>query len=550
MLRFLIYFLVIAALSGAAAWFAERPGTLSMSWMGYEIETTFLFAVIVVLMITITLIAAWVLLRGLIDAPGALADFFRLRRQRRGYDALSRGMIAVGSGDAEAAARHAAEAGRLIASEPMAQLLKAQTAQMKGDRRSAVRVFESMLQAPETEILGLRGLFIQAQRDDQPALARNFAERAAAINPALDWASEAVLTFQSANQEWENAGQTLEQCRRHKLIDRNEAAAKRAVLLTARALQIEDEDERAARDLALQAHRLNADLVPAAVVAGRILAAEGEMRKAARVLEKTWKLAPHPDIAEVYGDLRHGDSPRERLKRVKTLVKKGGASPEGPIAIARAAIEAREWDEARTALEPLAEDRPSVRVCMMMAEIEEGESGDRGRAREWLARALKAPRDPQWTADGHVSEDWLPVSPATGELGAFTWRVPVEALAHAASEGPEREAASDAEVVIEAKTDKASEPVSKQDAEGAKKPTADAAAARAEEEPRAARKTTRAKKRADADEDRMPGADVLEDEREADSGPEEFIPPRPPDDPGPEAETPEPRGWLAALLAR
>ena len=61
----------------------------------------------------------------------------------------------------------------------------------------------------------------------------------------------------------------------------------------------------------------------------------------------------------------------------------------------------------------------------MMAELERAEHNDEGRAREWLARALNAAPDPQWTADGHVSDRWQPVSPVTGRLDAFEWRVPL-----------------------------------------------------------------------------------------------------------------------------
>src|SRR5690606_22292462 len=206
-------------------------------------------------------------------------------------------------------------------------------------------------------------------------------------------------------------------------------ARQRAVLLTAQALEIEDGDPEAALVKATEAHKLAPDLVPAAVVAGRILAAKGETRRAARILEKTWKRAPHPDVAEVYAAARPGDAPRDRLKRVRMLVQRRPDSVEGPVALARAAIDARDWAAARAALAPLVADRPQSRVCMLMAEIEDGEHGDRGRARQWVARAVRAPRDPMWTADGYASPNWAPVSPATGALGAFEWKVPVEGLA-------------------------------------------------------------------------------------------------------------------------
>ena len=61
-----------------------------------------------------------------------------------------------------------------------------------------------------------------------------------------------------------------------------------------------------------------------------------------------------------------------------------------------------------------------------MARIEGEQHGNAGGVREWLARAVNAPRDPAWTADGIVSDVWAPISPVTGALDAFRWRVPVE----------------------------------------------------------------------------------------------------------------------------
>jgi HemY protein len=123
-----------------------------------------------------------------------------------------------------------------------------------------------------------------------------------------------------------------------------------------------------------------------------------------------------------------GDSARDRLARAQSLAQKAPGHIESALAVARAAIDAREFSTARAAL--AAHLRlPTQRVAVMMAELEEAEHGDEGRAREWMARAVHARRDPAWTADGFVSERWLPVSPVTGRLDAFEWRVPVAELA-------------------------------------------------------------------------------------------------------------------------
>jgi HemY protein len=42
---------------------------------------------------------------------------------------------------------------------------------------------------------------------------------------------------------------------------------------------------------------------------------------------------------------------------------------------------------------------------------------------------MRAPSDPAWTADGFVSDRWMPVSPVSGRLDAFQWKVPLAEIA-------------------------------------------------------------------------------------------------------------------------
>ncbi|MGL4729422.1 MAG: heme biosynthesis protein HemY, partial [Bosea sp. (in: a-proteobacteria)] len=79
-------------------------------------------------------------------------------------------------------------------------------------------------------------------------------------------------------------------------------------------------------------------------------------------------------------------------------------------------------------LMPLMAAAPTMRACLLMAEMEDAEKGAAGRGREWLQRATRAHRDPAWVADGVVSAHWLPASPVTGALDAFMWTLPPAAL--------------------------------------------------------------------------------------------------------------------------
>lgn len=425
MLRLIAFLLAIAALATGLSWLADRPGLIVVNWQGYEAEVTVFHAVVALAILTGLAVFLWSLTRQIWLSPAALGGYFNKRRHKRGLEALSSGIIAIGAGDRSSATRYAIQARKSLPHEPLTHLLRAQAAQLSGDRATARRIYEGMLAAPDTEVLGLRGLFLEAQHEGEREAARQFAERAMRLNPALGWPAEALFDIQCRDGDWAGALETLAVARKHGHGEKASAERRRAVLLTAQAQRAEDADPERALGLALEAHGLASDLVPAAAIAGRILAARGNTPKAAKVLQRTWLRAPHPDLATAYAYARIGDSPRDRLDRVRQLAALAPNVIESPIAVAKVAIEAREYDVARSALEPLLDGRMTQRVATLMARIE-GEAGDKGRVREWLARAVSAPRDPAWTADGVVADQWAPISPVTGALDAFQWRVPVE----------------------------------------------------------------------------------------------------------------------------
>lgn len=426
MIRVVGFLIAAGLLALGVVWLADRPGQVAITWLGYRADTSVMVAAMAILAVAIAAVVLWSLVRFLLRSPKLFSLAVRERKRRKGYDAVSRGLIAIGAGDARAAQRFAASAQRSLASEPLALLLRAQAAQLNGDRAGAEEAFRAMAERDDTRLLGLRGLYVEAQRRNDPVAARLAAEQAAKDAPALAWAGQAVLEFRCAAADWEGALSVLERHHRSGMLDRAGYRRQRAVLLTARALAAEESDRDTARALSVEATKLAPELVPAASLAGRLLAESGERRKASRIVEAAWKASPHPDLAETYARVRLSEAARDRLTRMQTLARMAGSHVEGALAVARAALDAREFAAAREALAPLLA-QPTQRVAQLMAELEQLE-GDEGRAREWMARAFNAGRDPAWTADGLVSERWLPVSPVSGRLDAFQWRVPVAEL--------------------------------------------------------------------------------------------------------------------------
>jgi HemY protein len=424
MIRIVIYLAVVGAAALAASWVVDRPGTVDIVWLGQRMTTSVAVVIALLLLLTAALLLAGWRIVALLRLPTRIAAGVRARRERRGHDAVTRGLIAIGAGDIEGAAKHAAQAKRLVATEPLTLLLAAQSAQLSGDVADAEKVFTQMAQRADLKLLGLHGLFIEARRRGDLVAARALAGEAVKIGPAPHWAGSAVLEFRCASGDWNGALNALDANYKSGLVPRARYRRLRAVLLTARAQALVEQDRDAAKAAVLEAVKLAPDLVPAAALAGKFHADAGDARKATRVAETAWRVNPHPDLASIYIHAKTGDTAQERLTRAEKLAQMAPGSVEGALALAKAAIDAHAFGVARTALAPLI-ITPTQRSAVLMAQLEEAETGHVGRSRAWMARAVRAARDPAWTADGYVSETWKPVSPATGRLDAFEWNVPV-----------------------------------------------------------------------------------------------------------------------------
>lgn len=450
MLRVLFYLVIVAALGFGFAWLADRPGEIDVTFAGNHYNVPLITAVAGIVALVAAILILWWLVKSIIQSPYTLRRHFRARKRDRGYQSLSTGLIAAGAGDAEAARRMTKQAGKLLSSdqEPLIKLLEAQTAMLEGRTEDARRGFEAMVEDPETRLLGLRGLYIEAQRVGARDAARHYAAEAAGQAPQLEWASSAMMGQLCAEGDWD-AALKLVDARKQALAHGKDVVKKeRAALLTAKAMAIVDVDHAQAKALALEANKLAPDLVPAAVVAARALFADGDIRKGSKILEAAWKRFPQPDIASTYVYARSGDTAQDRLKRAKHLVSLRSNTAEGSLVVARAAYEAGDYRFARDNAEQVLRASPRESAYLLLADIEEAETGDQGKVREWLARAVKAPRDPAWTADGYVSEQWAPVSPVTGRLNSFEWKVPVVELAPAIeAEKPEIRGAVDVKPV-------------------------------------------------------------------------------------------------------
>jgi len=406
----LIVLIVLGALSALAGWLAGEPGTLTINWLDYRVDTNFAVLLVVVVVFTIVVAVIYRGWRSLRRGPGAFARFREGSRRRRGYEALSRGMVAVAAGDVDTARRQARRAESLrdvdtarrqarraeslLRDPPLTMLLSAQAAQLDDDEKAAAGFFTAMLDRRETEFLGVRGLLTQALKREDWDEALQLAKRAHRLSPKSEWVVNTLYDLQKRTGEWSGAEITLKQSEKLKLLPASNARRERAELHFNMSLANKGPE---AIKYARKAQSEDPTFVPPVVRHAEILVpvvrhAEilvemGRHRRAGSVIESAWERAPDPDLAEVYWSARKVEDAVQKVQAAQRLARHNPNHIESRMAVAVAALEARLWGEARAQLEPIATEDAPPRVCRLMAELEEAEHGDLARARMWLMRA-------------------------------------------------------------------------------------------------------------------------------------------------------------------
>jgi HemY protein len=422
MARLIIAVLIIGGLSIAAALVAEHPGVVIIDWDGWRVETS--LAVLGVAAVALVVVAgmaqrAWLALR---RSGTAIGEWRGSRARRLGYDALAEGILAVAAGDAPAAQIAARKTDKLLADHSLAPLLAAQAAQLGGDETSAERHFTRMLQRPETEFLGLRGLIDQAERAGDAARALALAERAARLRPDAPWPAQALIALQVKTGQWREAEAALAQAIKHKALGSGAGTRARAAVIMAQAEEAAKSGQNeTALALAQSAAKLAPDFLPAALMQAEMFGQKGDKRKALKVLSRAWARTPHAGIAEAWRKIEDDLAPEAKLPAAEKFAGAHRAHPEGRLFLARAALDGGEYARARSELEQIgALGRRGLRL---MAELDERQYGDQAGGHQWLERAAQAPPDAAWRCgrcgQGHGA--WAVKCPGCGSFNSLEW---------------------------------------------------------------------------------------------------------------------------------
>lgn len=434
LVKFLIFIGIVAALSYGAMYLIDTGGGVRVAIADMEFTFGPLQAIVAAIVL---LVAVWIVLKlaGLLVAilrflngdETAISRWFDRSRERKGFEALADGLMALASGEARVAMSKASKAERYLRRPELTNLITAQAAEMAGDRKKAEEVYKRLLGDERTRFVGVRGIMKQKIAEGDTEMALRLAEKAFALKPRHEETQDVLLRLQADRHDWKGARKTLSTKLKYGALPRPVHRRRDAVLALGEAREIVDEGKSIeAREAAIEANRLSPDLVPAAVMAARAYMERDQRRYATRVLKKAWSATPHPDIATAFAELEQDETPKERLKRFQTLTKQNPGHSETKLLLTELNVAAEDFGAARSALGDLPETMPNARVLALLAAIERGEGAPEAHVRAILTRALSAPRGPQWVCDNchNVAGDWEPVCSNCGAFDTLSWREP------------------------------------------------------------------------------------------------------------------------------
>ena len=133
MFRALWFFIQIAGLTAGAIWLSQRDGRVVIDVLNYTLHMqTGVFLVTLLALILIS-IFIYRFVRAVFSIPGVIGSVRQKERSARGFQSLTRGLVAVAAGDAKRATQYAKQTRNLLPKQNgLPVLLDAQAARMRG----------------------------------------------------------------------------------------------------------------------------------------------------------------------------------------------------------------------------------------------------------------------------------------------------------------------------------------------------------------------------------------------------------------------------------
>ncbi|PCI51046.1 MAG: hypothetical protein COB49_02910 [Alphaproteobacteria bacterium] len=419
MIRLGLYITLAIFLALCAVWFADNPGNLQLNWRGWEIRMSVAVFGLLIFLYTVSCWYLFKLYRWFrTDNPLASPKRMASRREK-GLAELDLGWSALAIHDKAAALKHGRKAYSLLPADngPARLLLQA-----SGDKKYLAQLNDS----PGSKMLAMTFRLKKELKADNSKNAHEILVEMQKSNPGNSWISQKLFDILTRLGKWAEATEELGKLVKAKAMDSGEYKRLSAVLCYRQALEADlAGQKKSARDFGEQALKKDLSFIPAALLLGRHHLAEGDKARARKIIENTWKVAPHPDLGQFFLKLEPLESPSEKFRRIQKFTGLNAEHPHSRHLLAKIALDTEHWAEAKQALDRLVKtDRASHETYHLLARLEMLQKQDEKASEAHMTSASNAPPDPMWQCAkcGTSRENYTATCPNCHSFGQIRWQ--------------------------------------------------------------------------------------------------------------------------------
>ncbi|MCK5296988.1 MAG: hypothetical protein KAJ75_08870 [Alphaproteobacteria bacterium] len=431
MIRILNYIFIVASLVIASVWLSNQPGTVDISWLGFQINTSVPVLLIVLLVVFWASTLPLRFVKTVAKVPASVKETINevseARQERlkgNGYTCLIKGIAAIAAKDTDAVPL-LKKAASLLKDKKLTQVLLAQSSELVKNTEEAKAQYEMLLRYPETELAAMYGLvkIAKASGDDSKALQMTI--KAFSLRPNVAWISKELFNLQVKAGLMNDALKTLEIYKKENELNENRYIRLKTTILTAmhdKAIKAGEAEK--AEKYIREASSTDIMFVPSTTRLAKIENEAGKTKKAVAPLVKVWKEKPHPEIAKTFLGLWEDESEFLLVQRAEQLAMVNKKQPESHLMVAKMAMKAKLWGQARKELDLFLVNRETTKeVAYMNAEFEEKGNQDIPKAISWFREAENCEPNETWLCNecNTRHDKWSATCPSCKAFASFKW---------------------------------------------------------------------------------------------------------------------------------
>ena len=424
MLRFLYIFFQFIVLFIIVSWAVQKSKPVSFVFR----DTTIITSTSVLIIGLIIIIIICLVLQRFIFFLKQSKQKYKFYKERlsfeKGHDSFVQGMVALANKDYKKVIVESKNANKYLKNKSLSLLLTSETLKIEKKFDQLNDVYEEMLSSSDMKLLGLRGLMEQNLRAQDYHHAFVYGEKLFYINPKIDKLYETLINIIGKTNNWQKLIHLSDQSLKYKIINKKTYLENKSIAYFEIAKIKCKSFEQESIELMEKALSLKDNFPPFVNFYIQLLINDNKFEKAKKVLKKAWSVFPHPQLKQHIQVLAK-ELKISYLELVKHICSNAKDNYETKILLTECHIEKQSWNEARNQIKSLLDHKPSREICLLMAKIEEGYSGDPQKINAWVSRSNVGKLSKIWVChiSGISQTHWSSVS-KEGYFNSLEWKYP------------------------------------------------------------------------------------------------------------------------------